>query len=112
MSYGASIHSHVYNPPITAEVPCGISRGQGWRPGTIVNSAPSQLEIETQLVMDRLLRECFTRKIAARAQAELTPLTPTHAHAPRGREKNSTAFSDHAITQYGTSNPEGFFPYS
>jgi len=62
MSYGASIHSHVYNPPITAEVLCGISRGQGWRPGTIVNSAPSQLEIETQLVMDRLLRECFTSK--------------------------------------------------
>src|SRR5258707_11935455 len=62
MSYGASIHSHVYNPPITAEVLCKISRGQGWRPGTIVNSAPSQLEIETQLVMDRLLRECFTSK--------------------------------------------------
>ncbi len=62
MSYGASIYSHVYNPPITAEVLCGISRGSGWRPGTIVNSAPSQLEIETQLVMDRLFRECFTRK--------------------------------------------------
>jgi hypothetical protein len=27
-----------------------------------VKSAPSQLEIETQLVVDRLLRECFTRK--------------------------------------------------
>src|SRR5438105_4239836 len=38
MSYGASIYSHVYNPPITAEVLCGISRGSGWRPGTIVNS--------------------------------------------------------------------------
>jgi hypothetical protein len=62
MSYGASIHSHVYNPPITAEVLCGISREQGWLPGTIVSFAPSQLEIETQLVMDRLLRECLTRK--------------------------------------------------
>ena len=62
MSYGASIYSHVYNPPITAEVHCGISRGQGWRPGTIVKSTPSQLEIETQLVVDRLIRECFTRK--------------------------------------------------
>jgi hypothetical protein len=61
MSYGASIYSHVYNPTITAEVLCGISRGQG-RPGIIVKSAPSQLEIETQLVVDRLLRECFTRK--------------------------------------------------
>jgi hypothetical protein len=32
------------------------------RPGTIVNSAPSQCELEARLVMDRLLRECFTRK--------------------------------------------------
>jgi hypothetical protein len=65
MSYDASIHSHVYNPPITeitAEVRCGIAREQRWWPGTIVNSAPSQLEIETKLVMDRLLRECLTRK--------------------------------------------------
>jgi hypothetical protein len=62
MSYGASIHSHVYNPPITAKVLCGISREQGCRAGTIVNSAPSQLEIETRALMDRLLRECFTSK--------------------------------------------------
>lgn len=59
MSYGAAIFSHVYDPPTTTD---GISREQGWRPGTIVRSAPSQLEIETQLVVDRLLRECFTRK--------------------------------------------------
>jgi hypothetical protein len=50
MSYGASINSHVYDPPITAEVLRRISREQGWRPGTIVNSAPSQLEIEAKLV--------------------------------------------------------------
>ena len=62
MSNGTSIDSHVYYPPIVAEVLCGISREQGWRLGTIVKSAPSQLEIETQLVVDRLLRECFTRK--------------------------------------------------
>ena len=62
MSYGALIYSHVYNPPITAEVLCGIPREQGWRPGTIVKSTPSQLGIETQQVMDRLLRECFTSK--------------------------------------------------
>lgn len=60
MPYGASIDSHVYNPPITAEVLCGISRERGWRRSTIVKSAPT--EIETQLVVDRLLRECFTRK--------------------------------------------------
>jgi hypothetical protein len=62
MSYDASIYRRVYNPPITPEVLCGISREQGSRPGTIVNSALSQLEIETQLVADRLLRECFTHK--------------------------------------------------
>jgi hypothetical protein len=62
MSNGASIYSQVYYPPIAAEVLCGISREQGWRLGTIVKSAPSQLEIETQLAVDRLLRECFTRK--------------------------------------------------
>ena len=62
MSYGASIYGHVYNPLIAAEVPCGIYREQGWRPGTIVNSAPFELEIATRLVMDRLLRECFTSK--------------------------------------------------
>ena len=62
MPYDASIHRHVYNRPITAEVLCGIPREQRWRPGTIVNSASSQFEIETQLVIDRLLRECFTPK--------------------------------------------------
>ena len=62
MSNSALIYSHVYYPPIAAEVVCGISREQGWRLGTIVKSAPSQLEIETQLVVDLLLRECFTRK--------------------------------------------------
>jgi hypothetical protein len=65
MSYGTSIYSHVYNPPMTAEVLCGISREQGWRPGTIVNSAPSEFEIETQQVIDRLLRECFTSNPAS-----------------------------------------------
>jgi hypothetical protein len=65
MSYGASIYGHVYNPPIAAEFLCRISREQGWRPGTIVNFAPSELEIETQQVIDRLLRECFTSKPAS-----------------------------------------------
>jgi hypothetical protein len=63
MSHDASTYRRVYNPPITAGVLCGVSREQRQRPGTIVNStAPSQFEIETQLVIDRLLRECFTRK--------------------------------------------------
>ena len=65
MSYGASIYSHAYNPPITAEGPGGISRQQRRLPGTIKNSAPSRHEIEARLVMDRLLRECLTPKIAA-----------------------------------------------
>jgi hypothetical protein len=64
MSYGASIYSHVYNPSTSAEVPCRISREQGWLPGIVVNSAPSEFEIETQQVIDRLLRECFTSKSA------------------------------------------------
>ena len=64
MSYGASIYSHRYNPPIASEVLHGISREQGRLPDTIMNSAPSQREIEAQLVMDRLLREYLTRKIA------------------------------------------------
>jgi hypothetical protein len=75
MSYGASIDSHVYNPSITAEALCGISRE---RPGTIVKSAPSQLEVETQLVVDRLLRECFTRKSPG-GTGRIDTLTPTHA---------------------------------
>ena len=64
MSYGASIYSHAYNPPITAEGLGGISREQRRLPGTIKSSAPSQRETEAQLVMDRLLRECLKRKIA------------------------------------------------
>src|SRR5882757_3154075 len=96
MSYGASIHSHLYNPPITAYVLCGISREQGWRPGTIVNYAPSQLGIETRLVMDRLFRECFT------------------SESPRGTGRIDTpdTLAPTPLTQYSTSNPEGFFPLS
>ena len=64
MSYGASIFSHRYNPPITSDVHHGIFSEQGRLHGTIKNSAPSRHEIEAQLVMDRLLRECLTGKIA------------------------------------------------
>ena len=63
MSYGASIHSHTYNPTITVEGLGGISREQRRLPGTIKNSAPSQRVIEAQRVMDRLLRECLKREI-------------------------------------------------
>ena len=63
MSYGASIHRHTYNPPITVEGLGGISREQRLLPGTTKNSAPSQRVIEAQLVMDRLLRECLKREI-------------------------------------------------
>ena len=62
MSYGVSIYS--YNPPIASEVLHGISREQRRLSDTIMNFAPVRREIEAQLVMDRLLRECLTRKIA------------------------------------------------
>jgi hypothetical protein len=65
MSYGASLYSHRYNLPIASEVLHGIFSEQGRLPGTIKNSAPSRHEIEARLVMDRLLRECLTPKIAA-----------------------------------------------
>ena len=64
MSYGASIYSHGFNPPIAFEVFHGIYHEQRLLPVTITNSGPSQHETEAQLVMDRLLRECLNRKIA------------------------------------------------
>ena len=62
MSYAAAIYSQGYNPLIESEALNQISREQAWRLGTIVNSASSQREIETQLVMDRLLREYLKPK--------------------------------------------------
>jgi hypothetical protein len=62
MSCHASIRRHVPSPSITAEGPGGISRAQEWRPGSIMTLAAFETEIETQLVIDRLLRECFTLK--------------------------------------------------
>jgi hypothetical protein len=61
MFYVASIYRHVRTMPITAEGLGESSCGQGWQPGTIVESAQSRLEIDTKLVVDRLLRECFTK---------------------------------------------------
>ena len=78
MSYGASIYSHVYNPPITAEVHCGISRGQGWRPGTIVKSAPSKLEIETPTGDGSAHARMLHAQIAARHRQNWHHLTPIH----------------------------------
>jgi hypothetical protein len=63
MPHAASIRSNAYNHQITPEVLHGMSRRQGRLPPTIVNP-PSQRQTEAQLVMDRLLRECFTRKSA------------------------------------------------
>ena len=62
MSYAASIYRHVRTMPITAESPGENSCGQGWQRGTIAKSAPSRHEIDTKLVVDRLLRECFTQE--------------------------------------------------
>jgi hypothetical protein len=64
MPHAASICNNGYNHPITPEVLRGMSRQQRRLPPTIVNPAPSQRQTEAQLVMDRLLRECFTRKSA------------------------------------------------
>jgi hypothetical protein len=64
MSYGVWIYSHRYNQPIASEILHVISREQRRPPDTIMNSAPVRREIEAQLVMDRLLRECLTRKVA------------------------------------------------
>ena len=62
MSYAAAIYSQGYNPLIESEALNQISGEQAWRLGTIVNSASSQRKIETQLVMDRLLREYLKPK--------------------------------------------------
>ena len=59
MSSGASIYSCGCKPPITTENLYGTScEGSG----TIANAAPSQLQSEPQLAMDRLLREYLARK--------------------------------------------------
>ena len=61
MSHSASIHGR--DLAVALEGLHGISREQGWAPRAIVSSAPSQRELDTQLVMDRLLRECLARKL-------------------------------------------------
>jgi hypothetical protein len=62
MPHAASIHSNGYDQPIAPEVLYGMSRQQRRLARTIVNPAPSQRQTEAQSVMDRLLRECLTRK--------------------------------------------------
>jgi hypothetical protein len=62
MSYGASIYSRDYKLPITAEFTVGFLVSKDGGPALSVNSASSQFKNEPQLVMDRLLRECLTRK--------------------------------------------------
>ena len=53
MSYAASIG---YNQPAASNVLHGMFREQEWLPGTIATSASARRELETQLIMDRLLR--------------------------------------------------------
>jgi hypothetical protein len=62
MPHAASIYSNGCDQPIAPEVLYGMSRQQRRLARTIVNPAPSQRQTEAQLVMDRLLRECLTRK--------------------------------------------------
>jgi hypothetical protein len=60
MSCAAAISSYRCNPPAPSNVLHVMFREQEWSPGLIVNSAPARRELETQLVMDRLLREYLT----------------------------------------------------
>jgi len=62
MSFGISNHGYGYNQPAASDVLHGMFREQEWLPRTIVNSASSRRELETRLVMDRLLREYLTPK--------------------------------------------------
>jgi hypothetical protein len=90
MSYVASTYRHVRTMPITAEVLGEISCGQGWQPGTIVESAPSRLEIDTQLVVDRLLRECFTQ-IPTKTRTVSTLVAPAIAREASRRCRHANA---------------------
>jgi len=58
MSCHASIRRHFPDPSITTE----DTREQEWRPDSTLTHTKSQTEIETQLLIDRLLSECFTPK--------------------------------------------------
>jgi hypothetical protein len=81
MSYGVSIYSLGHNAPVASEVLREISREQTGLPGTIVNSARSRREGETQLIMDRLLREYLRPKIAVRD--EVIPGNLLNLHTAR-----------------------------
>jgi hypothetical protein len=62
MSYAASIHGDGYDQPAASNVHHGMFREQEWLPRTIATSASARRELETQLVMDRLLREYLAPK--------------------------------------------------
>jgi hypothetical protein len=62
MSCHASIRRHFPDPSITTEDTCEMSRAQEWRPDSTWTHTKSQTEIEAQLLIDRLLTECFTPK--------------------------------------------------
>ena len=62
MSCAASMYSDGSNQPAASNVLHGMFREQEWLPHTIVNSASARRELESQLVMDRLLREFLTPK--------------------------------------------------
>jgi hypothetical protein len=75
-SFGEEIMYGVSTAITHQSRPTSSTREQRWLPGTIVNSAPS--ETEAWLVMDRLLRECLTRKIAAGDKAVTENLRNLH----------------------------------
>ena len=59
MPYEASIHISGRKLTITSKT---LQSASYQRSGTIANPAPSELNSEPQRAMDRLLRECLTRK--------------------------------------------------
>jgi hypothetical protein len=62
MPFGTLLDSRGRNETIMGKL-YGISEEPGWRPGGSVESA--KREDETQVMMDRLLRECFKSKCDA-----------------------------------------------
>jgi hypothetical protein len=60
MSCHASIRRHFPDPPITTEDGRETSLAQELRRGSILSLAGFRTEVETQLVIDRLLSEYFT----------------------------------------------------
>jgi hypothetical protein len=62
MSCHASIRGPFPDPSIATEDTREMSRAREWRPDSTLPHTKSKTEIETQLLIDRLLSECFAPK--------------------------------------------------